>query len=322
MVSDKKIALMGLDNAGKTSILTTMRKKFDISEEIKGIKPTLKVERSNFQFLNHIIYSADYGGQKKYLDEYLAHKTRYLSSIDLLFFVVDIQDSLRFQESIDFLKEILDYFEEIDNKSPIVILYHKTDPKLREDPTILHNQEQYTELLQPFLEKHPMHFYNTSIYDIATILHAFSKGILFLYDQTTAIQKIIDDFVEKIENVMALLIFEQNGIELGSYFLEHITLQMKKKILTLYEISQRRILEENLNTYEFSDRLDTFTKVSGTIQSFEIEGVKFFILLILEEHDEEMVVSQFNYFENAHDELQAILRAILLDEYEDQQLNP
>ncbi|MCF2140817.1 MAG: 50S ribosome-binding GTPase [Candidatus Lokiarchaeota archaeon] len=322
MVSDKKIALLGLDNAGKTSILTAMKKKFDIPKEVKGIKPTLKVERSNFQFLNHIIYLNDFGGQKRYVNEYLSHKTRYLSSIDLLFFVVDIQDKLRFKESYEFLNEILDYFQEIQCNAPVIILFHKSDPKLKNDPSILSNQKEYESLVRPWLEKRSIHFYNTTIYQINTIVHAFSKGIFYLYDQNTALQKLIDEYVEKMDNVMALLIFEQNGIELGSYFLDHITLSMKKKILTLYEISQRRILEENINTYEFSDRLDPFTKISGTIQSFNIEGVKFYILLILEEHDEEIVVNQFNYFENAHDEIQTILRAILLDEFEDELLNP
>ncbi|WP_457557806.1 ADP-ribosylation factor-like protein [Candidatus Harpocratesius sp.] len=322
MVSDKKIALLGLDNAGKTSILTAMKKKFDIPKEIKGIKPTLKVERSNFQFLNHIIYLNDFGGQKRYVNEYLSHKTRYLSSIDLLFFVVDIQDKLRFKESYEFLNEILEYFQEIKCNAPIIILFHKSDPRLKDDPSIISNQKEYESFVRPWLEKRLIHFYNTTIYQINTIVHAFSKGIFYLYDQNTALQKLIDEYVEKMDNVMALLIFEQNGIELGSYFLDHITISMKKKILTLYEISQRRILEENINTYEFSDRLDPFTKISGTIQSFDIEGVKFYILLILEEHDEEIVVSQFNYFENAHDEIQTILRAILLDEFEDELLNP
>ncbi|MHA1561979.1 MAG: hypothetical protein ACTSPA_07610 [Promethearchaeota archaeon] len=45
MVSDKKVALLGLDNAGKTSILTAMRKKFDVPEAVKGLKPTKKIER-------------------------------------------------------------------------------------------------------------------------------------------------------------------------------------------------------------------------------------------------------------------------------------
>ena len=323
MVSDKKIALLGLDNAGKTSILTAMKEKFDVPNHVKGLKPTLKVERSSFQFLDHIIYQNDFGGQKKYVEEYLAHKVRYLSGIDLLYFVVDIQDSLRFGEAYKFLEEVLAFFKEMKMSIPVMILYHKMDPKLKEDPTIVNNRVQLQEMLKPLQKDSEVHYYETSIYSVNTIIHAISKGIYFLYDHTVAIQKFVDDMVEKMDNVMALLIFEQNGIELGSYFLDHMTFQMKRKILTLYEISQYRIVSENLNTFEFSDRLDPFTKISGTIQSFVIEGLKFFILLILEEHDEQVIIDQFNYFEKSHAEFHEILKAILLDDYPvDQALNP
>jgi len=64
MVSDKKVALLGLDNAGKTSILTAMRKKFDVPEAVKGLKPTKKIERSSVTFMDHMIYLHDFGGQK------------------------------------------------------------------------------------------------------------------------------------------------------------------------------------------------------------------------------------------------------------------
>ncbi len=323
MVSDKKIALLGLDNAGKTSILTAMRKKFDVPAHVKGLKPTLKVERSSFQFLDHIIYQNDFGGQRKYVDEYLAHKVRYLSGIDLLYFVIDIQDSLRFEEAYKFLEEVLAFFKEMKYSIPIMILYHKFDPKLKEDPTIVNNRLRLQDMLKPLQENFEIHYYETSIFAVKSIIHAISKGIYFLYDHTVAIQKFVDDMVKKMDNVMALLIFEQNGIELGSYFLDHITLQIKKKILILYEMAQYRIIDENLNTFEFSDRLDPFTKISGTIQSFEIEGLRFFILLILEEHDEQTIIDQFNYFENNHAEFNEILKAILLDDYPvDQALNP
>src|SRR6056297_2929410 len=100
MVTNKKIAIMGIDNAGKTSIITTMKKRFDVPNEIKGLKPTKQIERSSVQFLDHIIYQSDYGGQEIYRNEYLKHKDRYLAGIDLLFYVIDIQDSMRFQESV------------------------------------------------------------------------------------------------------------------------------------------------------------------------------------------------------------------------------
>ena len=88
MVSDKKLAVLGLDNAGKTSIITAMKEKFDLPEKVKGLKPTKRIDRSSFQFMDHIIYLNDFGGQQHYIDEYLRHKVRYLSGIDLLYYTV------------------------------------------------------------------------------------------------------------------------------------------------------------------------------------------------------------------------------------------
>ncbi len=314
MVSDKKLAVLGLDNAGKTSIITGMKQKFDLPETVKGLKPTLKVERTSFQFMDHIIYLNDFGGQKHYIDEYLKHKIRYLSGIDLLFYVIDIQDSFRFEETVSYLDKILTYFEESKMDVPIVIMLHKTDPKLKEDPAIRKNVGIIKHRVRSWMEKFNIRFFETNIFEIHTIIQAFSRGIALLYTQNESIQKFLLDIVGKMENVISLLIFEQNGIELGSYFMENITLDMRKKVLTLYEIAQRRIIEDNMNSYEFSDRLDAFTKVSGLIQAFDIEGLQFYIMLILEEYEPEVVIDQFNFFERSTSDIYEILRNLLVDE--------
>ena len=323
MVSDKKVAILGLDNAGKTSIISGMKQKFDLPSFVRGLKPTLKVERSSFQFMDHIIYLNDFGGQKHYIDEYLKHKIRYLSGIDLLYYVIDIQDSLRFDEAISYMDKILTYFEESEMDVPVVVMLHKTDPKLKQDPTIRKNVGVVRHRVRQWLEKFKIRFFETNIFEIHTIIQGFSQGIKLLYTQNEAIQKFLIDIVNKMENVVALMIFEQNGIEIGSHFIENITLDMRKKVLTLYEIAQRRIIDENMNSYEFSDRLDAFTKISGLIQAFDIEGLQFFILLILEEHDPEVVVDQFNFFERSTAEIYEILRSLLVDDEEvEKALNP
>ncbi len=314
---------MGIDNAGKTSILTAMKKRFNIPKEIKGLKPTKQIERSSVRFMDHVIYQSDYGGQKRYRDEYLSQTHKYLAGIDLLFYVIDIQDSLRFDETELYLNRILEYFEEVEFDVPVMIFFHKFDPRLRDDPTLQKNAKKIKKLLRPWQPKFKIEFSETTIYETHSIINAFSKGISMLYTKHEAIYRFILDLVEKMENVLSLLIFEQNGIELGSYFMEHLPLKMRKKILTLYEIAQQRILEQNRETYEFSDRLDAFTKISGVIQSFEIEGLVFFILLVLEEHSEEVVIDQFNFFEQSYTEIYEILRTLLLDEKDKSEaLNP
>jgi small GTP-binding protein len=322
--SEKKIAILGLDNAGKTSILTTVKQKFDIEKQIRNLKPTLKVERSGLEFLNHTIQNWDFGGQQKYRDEYLAHKDRYLSGIDLIFFVIDAQDSLRFDEAYEYFNEIMDYLKENEIKIPVVIMMHKVDPSSAEDPTITNNLSEIQEKFQPWLDYLQLRFFTTTVFDLESIIRAFSAGIRLMYSQTEAIASFIEGLVDKLKNVMALLIFEQSGISIGEYYLEHITLTMKKKILTMYEIAQKRIMARNINSYEFSDRIDAFTKVSGLIQAFSIDEITFYVLLIVEEHDDlETIIAEFNYFEQTYEEIKEILRTLLEDTPEEQsKLNP
>lgn len=321
---DKKVAILGLDNAGKTSILTTVKQKFDIDKQIRSLKPTLKVERTGIEFMGHTINNWDFGGQQKYREEYTTHKDRYLAGVDLLFFVLDAQDSLRFDEAFSYFEDIMKYLKSNNMKVPIVVLLHKVDPSFTEDPTIQNNLTMIKNRFQPFLETFSIRFFTTTVFELQSIIRAFSTGIRMMYTQTEAIEKFILGLVEKLKNIMAMLIFEQSGISLGEYYLEHITLVMKKKILTLYEIAQKRIMARNINSYEFSDRLDAFTKISGLIQSFDIDGVQFYVLLVVEEHDDlETVVSEFNYFEQTYAEIKEILHTILEDTPEEQKaLNP
>jgi small GTP-binding protein len=317
-VNKKKLAIIGLDNAGKTSILTLMKKKFDVTNEIRGLKPTLKVDRSSLTFLSQEISSWDFGGQKSYREEYLAHKDRYLEGVDLIFFVIDSQDALRFDEALEYFKGIVEYYSQIKVKIPICVIFHKMDLKISEDPALIANIEALKTRFQPYIEDYKIQFFTTTIQQLQTVVHAFSVGISKLFTQTEAITQFLLDLVNKLKNVMALLLFEQSGISLGEYYLEHITLTMKQKILTLYEIAQKRIMQRNINTYEFSDRLDAFTKVSGLIQSFEIEGQRFFILLVVEEHDEEEVINEFNFFEQSYTGIHEVLKTLLEDDPEKQ----
>ena len=323
-MNKKKLAIIGLDNAGKTSILTLMRKKFDVINEIRGLKPTLKVDRSSLTFLSQEISSWDFGGQKSYREEYLAHKDRYLAGVDLIFFVIDAQDALRFDEAIEYFQGIVGYFKGMQLKIPVCVLFHKMDLKISEDPALVTNMESLKNRFQPYINDFKIQFFTTTVQQLQTVVHAFSVGISKLFSQTEAINQFLLDLVNKLKNVMALLLFEQSGISLGEYYLEHITLVMKKKILTLYEIAQKRIMARNINSYEFSDRLDAFTKISGLIQSFDIDGVQFYVLLVVEEHDDlETVVSEFNYFEQTYAEIKEILHTILEDTPEEQKaLNP
>jgi len=69
-----KIIVSGLDNAGKTSILTALDKKYDFQKDIISLTPTIRVEYHTTYFLNQKVIFWDCGGQTQYRELYKKNK--------------------------------------------------------------------------------------------------------------------------------------------------------------------------------------------------------------------------------------------------------
>ena len=105
----KSIKFLGLDNAGKTSIITAIKEKFGYLEKVEQLKPTKLVERDVFRFLNLEIIRHDFGGQQQYREDYLKNPHKYLANTDIIIYVIDVQDEGRFGESAEYLSHIRRY---------------------------------------------------------------------------------------------------------------------------------------------------------------------------------------------------------------------
>ncbi|MBD3211280.1 MAG: hypothetical protein GF311_01635, partial [Candidatus Lokiarchaeota archaeon] len=95
-----KVIVSGLDNAGKTSILTALKLKYDFRKEVMNLKPTIRVEYQRTEFLGTSAIFWDMGGQEKYRKLYQKRKEMYFGETDLLVYVIDIQDRERFESSL------------------------------------------------------------------------------------------------------------------------------------------------------------------------------------------------------------------------------
>src|SRR6056297_1313753 len=105
-----KLPVLGIDNAGKTSLITTLQREF---EELTKMKPTRKIERTKLQFFDKKLVVWDFGGQKKYRKKYKKKADSYFSDIGgEAFYVVDIQDEESFKESLSYFEDILDAIKE------------------------------------------------------------------------------------------------------------------------------------------------------------------------------------------------------------------
>ncbi len=235
-----KILLMGLDEAGKTSILLTMAGEYEPSK----VKPTLGAQRSEMNVLGFPIFRWDLGGQEQYRANYLQKRSRILDDTDLLFFVVDVTDTNRYKEALMYYVDILKYFQEIGLVPQIVILIHKADPEFFRTPDC---QKSVKELINLFKEKSQAHdfeieFFVTSIFNKRSLNEAFSQSILELIPKLNALDTLLKTFIVDAELDGALL-FDENFFIVGNAYRSH---DSKKKDAVLQAINGIYFLFEDL----------------------------------------------------------------------------
>ena len=181
MSENHKILLCGIDNAGKSSIITSLMKKFNYEKEISNLKPTIKINYHKFNYVSNTIFIWDMGGQSAYRNLYLSKFEVYFSQTDLLIFVIDIQDKSRFSESLVYLDLIIKLFNDDNINIPILIDFHKHDPILYDDNIIASNIEFLKAKIKERYEKFSFYFLQSSIFDILSIIKLISFAFSFIY---------------------------------------------------------------------------------------------------------------------------------------------
>jgi len=178
--SEQKIVVVGLDNAGKTAILSRFGKKMGIVDLAK-LKPTIGIDRRNIRSDTLDLYIWDFGGQKKFRERYFDTPEKYFIHLDLLIYVIDIQDSERFDESFEYFEKIIETIIALEESPYFIVFLHKYDPDIKSKPEILLNVEFLKENLREVLEKIDYQLdyeiYLTSIYSLISNEPKFSKYI-------------------------------------------------------------------------------------------------------------------------------------------------
>ena len=178
--SAQKIIVIGLDNAGKTAILNKFGGRLGIAD-LTSLKPTKGVDRRYIETENSSLdlYVWDFGGQAQYRSKYLKNPEQYFLQVDLLIYVIDLQDSERFPESFEYFEQILKTLTILEEDPFVLIYIHKFDPDLKHDPETLLNIELLKDNLNSALTSFGYDYeaYLTSIYSLITNEPEFSKYI-------------------------------------------------------------------------------------------------------------------------------------------------
>ncbi|MFX1320685.1 MAG: ADP-ribosylation factor-like protein [Promethearchaeota archaeon] len=296
MESLKKIVVSGLDNAGKTSILTALDKKYDFQRDIMELKPTIRVEYHKMNFLTTLVNFWDMGGQEIYREIYQKNQDVYFDGTDLLIYVIDIQDPNRFDNSLEYLNSILQFFKESDMNVPIIVTFHKYDPDLKNDETILVNIEKLREMICNKYSTFKVLFQRSSIYDIISVIQLVSYGLSVFDEKFFELSELLENYLEQF-NSQALIVFDRNGIIISEYYSEEIEtdtyielLESIKEHLFLLKRMQEESYDENHNFFTIEDKLLTY------LHRLKIKSEIFFASVVIKENQKEDFLDKFPDF--------------------------
>ncbi|MFX1568532.1 MAG: ADP-ribosylation factor-like protein [Promethearchaeota archaeon] len=213
----KKLLMIGLDAAGKTSILAVIQDKFSI---IKSLLPTRGVKREKLDFFGYPIISWDLGGQVQYREKlYFNRPELFFTEADIMLYVVDSQDSDRIPEAANYFREVLKVFEELHEIPQVLIVLSKADQDARQtlqwQQTVSSIKNKFNSIAEEFKE-FSIDYIDTTIFDRNTIMQMFSIALKKVSETSEIIENILEEFTHQVEAKASSLV-SMDGLIFGSY---------------------------------------------------------------------------------------------------------
>ena len=223
-----KILLLGLNSAGKTTLIRHVLEGKEF-EELENLPPTdgLKTDEYRYRRLVEIAIF-DCGGQRQFLEGYFteAMERTIFSNARILFWVVDVGDKEKLEESRFWFKKTYESLKEFSPDAKIFILAHKSDLKgkiTKKD-------------LKSFFEEAGgltgVKYYTTSV-KTKTARTVLCRELNKLIEKTETtrikeLQKTLDKINKKFNAKFTLLINKDDGLEIAS----SISSELESKVIT------------------------------------------------------------------------------------------
>ncbi|MBD3194050.1 MAG: hypothetical protein GF317_03280 [Candidatus Lokiarchaeota archaeon] len=202
-----KVVVAGLDFAGKTSLMNRLIHNKTYHELI-DLEPTKGANVEEFQSdkLNLIMW--DLGGQKRHIDQYLEEPEKFFVQVDVFLFVIDSQDDVRYDMAVDYLEDLLNILDYLDEFPYILILLNKADSDLVDDPDFQIKLEYLTDKITKLFEKQKkswsVEIIPTSIYNVYANEPEIARSIKSIFSKDPAKQEDerISDIDLKVQKIL------------------------------------------------------------------------------------------------------------------------
>ncbi|MHA1821340.1 MAG: ADP-ribosylation factor-like protein [Promethearchaeota archaeon] len=217
-----KIILSGIDNAGKSSLLKAFQKLYEYEQEVMELKPTIKIEHYQRNYLRgYILDIFDMGGQLKFRKRYLERKI-YFADTDAFIYLIDSRKRDGFNESLEYLGKVLNILDELkyDKALPILVVFSKMDDnkKYKEPAEYLENIKYFMEEISGRFNSMGFKFeyFKSSIYNIFSVSRVFSAAINRFISEYEGLNNLMGDFGRKY-NFLNVILFDRTGVIISKY---------------------------------------------------------------------------------------------------------
>ena len=214
-----KVVFTGLDYAGKTSLINRLFNDYNYNDMI-NLEPTIGANIEEFQSDKLDLVLWDLGGQKDHIEEYLSAPENFFVHLDVLIFVFDSQDDLRYDAAVQYFKDIIDILNFLDENPYIEILLNKADSDIVNDPDYQIRVEYLTDKVSNVLMNCPkswnfdiiptsiFNFYSNEPEIAKSIKNIFAKEKeenMFIPEIDTKLQRILDINLTLMDKVVSEL---------------------------------------------------------------------------------------------------------------------
>ncbi len=201
-----KVVIAGLDYAGKTSLINRLINDYNY-EDMINLEPTVGANIEEYQSEKVDLILWDLGGQRDHLNEYLSSPEQFFVQVDVLIYVFDSQDDLRYLEAIKYLNDIINILTFLNENPYILILLNKADSDIMNDPDyqikIEYLTDKITEIFKNSEKSWTFEIIPTSIYNFYSKEPEIARSIknIFSYKEKDEV-KLLPEIDEKIRRIL------------------------------------------------------------------------------------------------------------------------
>jgi GTPase SAR1 family protein len=229
------------------------------------------IDYSSFNFLNQWqINCWDMGGQEKFRTHFI-DKPVYFTDTDFLYYIIDIQDEKKYDESISYLNTLVSVFQENEYSREIIICFNKLDPDLENKGFLLDQIEILKKRINALTMTLKFKFFNTTIFDISSLSKAmsFSLNMQLNLDRVhLRLENLVNTF-----NLEHAILYTDYGLIISDYYDKPI--DSKKFEESVFEhINKNMIFIQKVydNNMEFTDVFFDFTNHIEYLKKIDVSS--------------------------------------------------